>query len=61
MRSPTVKAFPDLTGFAPPDSAWAAYDTDTYDGAPDAGRQIVGYGATAEAALADYDAEAAAE
>lgn len=33
---------------------WMAYDDDKFDGAPDAGRQIVGYGRTKEDALADY-------
>lgn len=54
-RPATVQAFPELTGFAPPDMAWCAYDTSSYDGAPDAGPQIIGWGATEEAALKDYD------
>lgn len=33
---------------------WAAYDDDTYDGAPDAGPQIVGHGPTEEQAIANY-------
>lgn len=33
---------------------WSAYDTDTYDGAPDSGnRHQVGYGRTEEEAVAD--------
>jgi hypothetical protein len=52
-----VRAFPDLTGYAPASEAWHAYDTNTYDGAPDAGPQIVGHGATAVEALADYRAQ----
>lgn len=49
-----IQAYPDLTGYAPPSERWHAIDTDTYDGAPDAGPQIVGTGATAHEALADY-------
>ena len=49
-----IKVLPDLTGFAPADSQWMAYDDSTYDGAPDAGPQVVGFGPTAAAALADY-------
>jgi len=33
---------------------WCAYDDDTYDGAPDAGPQCVGYGATEAEAIADF-------
>lgn len=36
------------------DFDWAAYDDNTYDGAPDAGPQCVGYGPTEEAAIADF-------
>jgi hypothetical protein len=57
-RYPSVRAFPDLTGFAPASERWHAYDTDTYDGAPDAGCQIVGIGASEAAAIADYYAQA---
>lgn len=35
------------------DYDWFAVDYDTYDGAPDAGHQPHGYGATREAAIAD--------
>ena len=49
-----IIASPDLTGFAPKDMQWMAYDDDKYDGAEDAGHQCVGYGATKEAALEDY-------
>jgi hypothetical protein len=38
---------------------WAVYDDDTYDGAPDAGPQIVGYGATPEAAMLDFQEQLA--
>ena len=31
-----------------------AYDADTYDGAPDAGPQIVGFGRTREEAIMDF-------
>jgi hypothetical protein len=33
---------------------WMAYDDDGYDGAPDAGHQIVGNGPTEQAAIADF-------
>lgn len=33
---------------------WCAYDENTYDGAPDAGHQIVGYGSTEHEAIADF-------
>jgi hypothetical protein len=56
-RAATVKAHPDLSCGVPRHSAWCAYDENTYDGALDVGRQIVGWGATAEASLADYDAK----
>ena len=36
-----------------PESRHCAYDDNRYDGAPDAGVQIVGYGETADAAVAD--------
>ena len=39
------------------DMQWIAYDDDHYDGAPDAGPQIVGYGATADQAVEAYHAE----
>jgi len=53
----TIVATPDLTGYAPPAERWAAYDDDTYDGAEDAGPQVVGHGATREDAIADYWAQ----
>jgi hypothetical protein len=53
-----IRAFPDLSGAAPADCAWHAYDDSTYDGAPDAGMQVVGLGPTAAAALADYAEQA---
>lgn len=44
--------------FCPPipdrSSDWAAYDDNTYDGAPDAGPQVVGWGETEEEAVADF-------
>lgn len=49
-----IVAHPDLTGYAPPNERWSAFDDDTYDGTPDAGPQIVGYGATEAEAIADY-------
>lgn len=36
------------------DFDWCAYDDDTFDGAADAGRQIVGYGKTEAEAIADF-------
>jgi hypothetical protein len=33
---------------------FCAYDADTYDGAPDAGPQIVGYGRTRAEAIMDF-------
>lgn len=51
--SRAIQAFPELTGYAPKAESWYAIDTSTYDGAPDAGPQHVGYGPTAEAAIAD--------
>lgn len=33
---------------------WMAYDDNTYDGAPDAGHQIVGSGATEAEAIRDF-------
>jgi hypothetical protein len=53
INSP-VRAFPDLTGFAPKGQAWMAYNTQTYDGSPDAGEQIVGWGPSKNAAIKDY-------
>lgn len=38
-----------LSGF----NTWTAYDADRYDGAPDAGPQIVGNGATEREAISD--------
>ena len=60
-RPATVKAFRDNTGYASPDGAWIAYDTENYDGAPDAGRaaHLLGRGHTEAEALADWDREAA--
>lgn len=48
-----IRAFPDTTGYAPKNEAWHAIDSDTYDGAEDAGHQHVGYGHTAEEAIVD--------
>jgi hypothetical protein len=36
------------------DFDWSVIDEDTYDGAPDAGHQIIGHGKTREIAMADY-------
>lgn len=47
-----IKAYDDLSGYAPPEDRWFAIDTDTYDGAPD-GHSPVGMGPTPEAAIAD--------
>jgi hypothetical protein len=47
-----IKAFPDLTGYAPRAEAWHAYDTSTYCGCPDC-HYPVGTGATADEAIAD--------
>lgn len=52
-----LKIVPDRTGFAPADMQWMAYDDDHYDGAPDAGPQIVGYGATGDQAEEAYHHE----
>lgn len=49
-----IIAHPDMSGYAPTDMKWMAYDESVYDGAEDAGHQCVGWGATKEAALADY-------
>ena len=47
----TVAVFPPIPTR---NNDWAAYDPNTYDGAPDAGRQCVGRGATEEEALQDF-------
>ena len=47
----TPKAYPDTTGYAPADERWHAVDDDVFD--PDAPRQIIGYGRTPAAAIAD--------
>lgn len=44
-----IIAQPDFTGAAPADSAWQAYDDDTFDGPG----SLVGWGPTREAAIAD--------
>lgn len=36
------------------DNSYAAYDENEYDGAPDAGPQLVGFGKTEEEAKADF-------
>jgi hypothetical protein len=51
-----IKAFPDLTGYAPAAERYYAIDVDSYDGAPDA-RSPCGTGATPEAAIADLEAQ----
>jgi hypothetical protein len=56
-----IKAVPDLTGYAPAREAWAAFDTDTYDCDCDQdgyfSTSLVGYGATADEAIADLLAQ----
>jgi hypothetical protein len=47
-----IQAHPDLTGYAPRAESWHAYDASTYCGCPDC-RYPVGYGATADEAIAD--------
>jgi hypothetical protein len=53
----SIKAFPDLSGYAPKTEAWHAFDEDTYDADCDQdgffSTSLVGTGATAEAAIAD--------
>jgi hypothetical protein len=39
------------------DYDWCAYDASTYDGADDAKGQIVGWGATEEAAVLDFNTQ----
>ena len=48
-----IRAFADNTGYAPKAERWHAIDMDTYDGAEDAGRQLVGYGSTEREAVLD--------
>jgi hypothetical protein len=54
-----LKAFPDLSGFAPKGEAFYAVDVDSYDGAEDAGpiARRIATGPTAEEALASYARE----
>ena len=50
----TIVIHPDVTGYAPAEEAWLAYDDDLYDGAEDSRtRGLVGRGATADEAIAD--------
>jgi hypothetical protein len=51
MKLVTVNVCPPI-----PTSAfdWCAYDSVTYDGAEDAGNQIVGWGSTEQAAIEDW-------
>ena len=53
-----IRAFPDTTGYAPASEAWHAYDIDTFDTDCDErgffSTSLVGTGATAEAAIADF-------
>ena len=44
-----ITAYPDLSGFAPANSAWSAVDDDTYDGPG----SLIGFGPTEEAAIDD--------
>lgn len=39
------------------DYDWCAYDSSTYDGAEDAGHQVVGWGPTEEAAVNDFNTQ----
>lgn len=49
-----IRTEADQTGYAPRDCRYAAYDDETYDGAPDSRtRSTVGYGSTPEEAIAD--------
>jgi hypothetical protein len=52
-----IVAHPDLTGFAPKAESWSAYDENSYDADCDQdgffSTSLVGYGPTAEAAIAD--------
>ena len=47
-----IVASPDLTGYAPIEERWVAYDADRYDGVPD-GCCTCGIGPTAAAAIRD--------
>jgi len=51
-----IKAFPDITGWAPKNERYHAIDENTYDGAPDSNSPI-GTGPTPEAAIADLKAQ----
>lgn len=39
------------------DYDWCAYDSSAYDGAEDAGHQVVGWGPTEEAAVNDFNTQ----
>lgn len=49
-----MKLVSEFRYLAPDAERWACYNSDEYDGAPDAGAQMVGYGPTEEAAKADF-------
>lgn len=48
-----LRAHEDSTGYAPRGERWHAIDHDTYDGAPDAGPQLMGHGSSEKSALLD--------
>jgi hypothetical protein len=49
-----IRTEEDVSGFAPRDCRFTAYDDDVYDGAPDSrNRHYIGFGATAAEAVAD--------
>ena len=49
-----MRLYTEFRYLAPDAERYAVYDADEYDGAPDAGAQLVGYGATPEEAKADF-------
>jgi ribosomal protein L37AE/L43A len=55
--SPVIKTVCQNPPIPIRDFDWAAYDDNTYDGAPDAGKQCVGYGATEQEAIEDFNAQ----
>ena len=48
-----LQAHEDCTGYAPRGERWYAIDADTYDGADDAGPQMMGHGSTEKEAMMD--------
>lgn len=51
MKLVTVHVYPPIPIR---DWDWCVYDSDVYDGAPDAGPQMVGWGKTEDEAKADF-------